>query len=187
MLYLFYELFRPCVTASSGRHEQHVFMADHFLFIGVGKSRMISKMDLENDLKDAMRARDELRKTTLRMALSAIRLAEVEKRATVDEAAILGILQKEIKSRQEAIADAQKAGRQDLVDASQAEIGVLEKYLPQALTEGELETLARQAISEVNAASVREMGQVMKVLIPRLAGRASGNQASQVVRRLLEA
>lgn len=147
---------------------------------------MTSKADLENDLKDAMRTKDELRKTTLRMALAAIRMAEIEKRANMDETAILGILQKEIKSRQEAIADAQKAGRQDLVAASQSEIGVLEKYLPLPLTEDELEALARQAIGEVGATSVREMGQVMKVLMPRLAGRASGNQASQVVRRLLE-
>ena len=147
---------------------------------------MTSKADLENDLKDAMRTKDELRKTTLRMALAAIRMAEIEKRVDIDETAILGILQKEIKSRQEAIADAQKAGRQDLVAASQSEIGVLEKYLPQPLTEDELEALARQAIGEVGATSVREMGQVMKVLMPRLAGRASGNQASQVVRRLLE-
>jgi uncharacterized protein YqeY len=147
---------------------------------------MTSKADLENDLKDAMRTKDELRKTTLRMALAAIRMAEIEKRADMDETAILGILQKEIKSRQEAIADAQKAGRQDLVAASQSEIGVLEKYLPLPLTEDELEALVRQAIGEVGATSVREMGQVMKVLMPRLAGRASGNQASQVVRRLLE-
>jgi uncharacterized protein YqeY len=147
---------------------------------------MTSKADLENDLKDAMRNKDELRKTTLRMALAAIRMAEIEKRADMDETAILGILQKEIKSRQEAIADAQKAGRQDLVAASQSEIGILEKYLPLPLTEDELEALARQAMGEVGATSVREMGQVMKVLMPRLAGRASGNQASQVVRRLLE-
>jgi uncharacterized protein YqeY len=148
---------------------------------------MTYKKDLENDLKDAMRAQDELRKTTLRMALAAIKMAEIEKRAALDEAALLGILQKEIKSRQEAIADAQKADRQDLVAASQAEIGVLEKYLPQPLTQDELEVLARQAIHETGATSVREMGQVMKVLMPRLAGRANGNQASQVVRGLLEA
>ena len=148
---------------------------------------MTSKTDLENDLKDAMRAHDEVRKSTLRMALAAIKLAEVEKRASMDEAAIMGILQKEIKSRQEAIADAQKAGRQDLEAAAQLEIGILEKYLPRPLSPDELEALARQAIGEVGASSAREMGQVMKVLMPRLAGRASGNQASQIVRKLLEA
>ncbi len=148
---------------------------------------MTSKTDLENDLKDAMRAHDEVRKSTLRMALTAIKLAEVEKRASMDEAAIMGILQKEIKSRREAIADAQKAGRPDLEAAAQVEIGVLEKYLPQPLSPDELDALARQAIDEVGASSAREMGQVMKVLMPRLAGRASGNQASQIVRKLLEA
>jgi uncharacterized protein YqeY len=148
---------------------------------------MTSKTDLENDLKDAMRAHDEVRKSTLRMALAAIKLAEVEKRASMDEAAIMGILQKEIKSRQESIADAQKAGRQDLEAAAQLEIGILEKYLPRPLSTDELEALARQAIGEVGASSAREMGQVMKVLMPRLAGRASGNQASQIVRKLLEA
>ena len=148
---------------------------------------MTSKTDLENDLKDAMRAHDEVRKSTLRMALAAIKLAEVEKRASMDEAAIMGILHKEIKSRQEAIADAQKAGRQDLEAAAQLEIGILEKYLPRPLSPDELEALARQAIGEVGASSAREMGQVMKVLMPRLAGRASGNQASQIVRKLLEA
>ena len=148
---------------------------------------MTSKTDLENDLKDAMRAHDEVRKSTLRMALAAIKLAEVEKRASMDEAAIMGILHKEIKSRQEAISDAQKAGRQDLEAAAQLEIGILEKYLPRPLSPDELETLARQAIGEVGASSAREMGQVMKVLMPRLAGRASGNQASQIVRKLLEA
>lgn len=148
---------------------------------------MTSKTDLENDLKDAMRAHDEVRKSTLRMALAAIKLAEVEKRTSMDEAAIMGILQKEIKSRREAIADAQKAGRQDLEAAAQLEIGILEKYLPRPLSPDELEALARQAIGEVGASSAREMGQVMKVLMPRLAGRASGNQASQIVRKLLEA
>jgi uncharacterized protein YqeY len=148
---------------------------------------MTSKTDLENDLKDAMRAHDEARKSTLRMALAAIKLAEVEKRASMDEAAIMGILQKEIKSRREAIADAQKAGRPDLEAAAQVEIGVLEKYLPRPLSPDELDALARQAIDEVGASSAREMGQVMKVLMPRLAGRASGNQASQIVRKLLEA
>ncbi|MEJ2598848.1 MAG: GatB/YqeY domain-containing protein [Anaerolineales bacterium] len=147
---------------------------------------MTLKADLENDLKDAMRAHDETRKSTLRMALAAIKLAEVEKHAALDEVATINILRKEVKSRQEAIADAQKAGRQDLEAAAQVEIGILEKYLPRSLSPDELEALARQVIDEVGATSAREMGQVMKVLIPRLAGQADGKQASQVVRKLLE-
>ena len=146
---------------------------------------MTSKAQLESALKDAMKAGDDLRKRTLRMALSAIRLAEVDKGTVLDENAILGILQKEIKTRQEAIDEARRANRPDLEAASQDEIRVLQAYLPQQLSLAELEELAREVIAELGAASLREMGQVMKVLVPRLQGRATGDQASQVVRKLL--
>jgi hypothetical protein len=159
---------------------------------------MTTKAQLESDLKDAMRANDDLRKRTLRMALSAIRFAEVERGAefyrnsALDENAILAILQKEVKMREiatatlEAIAEAQHANRPDLEEASKAEIAVLERYLPKPFSPEELEVHARQAIAEVGATSSQEMGKVMKVLMPRLQGRATGDQASQVVRRLLQ-
>lgn len=147
---------------------------------------MVTKAQLESDLKDAMRASDDLRKRTLRMALSAIRFAEVEKGTALDENATLAILQKEVKARQEAISEAQRAKRPDLEEASKAEITVLESYLPKSFAPEELETLARQAISEAGATSLKEMGQVMKVLMPRLQGRATGDQASQIVRRILQ-
>jgi hypothetical protein len=145
-----------------------------------------TKTQLESALKDAMRANDDVRKRTLRMALSAIRLAEVEKGGALDESATLAILQKEIKSRHEAIADAQRANRPDLEADANAEIKVLEEYLPQPFTPEELEALARQVIAEVGATGPREMGQVMKALVPRLQGRATGDQASQAVRKLLQ-
>jgi uncharacterized protein YqeY len=147
---------------------------------------MTTKAQLESDLKDAMRANDDLRKRTLRMALSAIRFAEVESGSALDENAILAILQKEVKMRQEAIAEAQHANRPDLEEASKAEITVLEPYLPRSFSPEELESQARQAIADVGATSPQEMGKVMKVLMPRLQGRATGDQASQVVRRLLQ-
>ena len=147
---------------------------------------MSIREQLESTLKDAMRASDDLRKRTLRMVLSAIRLAEVDKGSLLEDAGVMAILQKEIKSRQESIADAQKANRPDLIEASQAEIGVLETFLPRQLSASELEELARQAIAEVGATSPREMGQVMKLLAPRLQGRATGDQASQIVRKLLQ-
>ena len=146
---------------------------------------MSTKTQLENDLKDAMRAGDELRKRTLRMALSAINLAEVEKGTPLDEPAVLAILQKEIKTQREAIADAERAGRPDLTTEAATQIRQLESYLRQPLTTAELETLARAAIDEVGAVSAREMGQVMKVLMPRIQGRAEGAQVSQIVRQLL--
>ena len=146
---------------------------------------MITKLELENALKDSMRAGDDVKKSTLRMVLSAIRLAEIEKGKPLDEPGLLAVLQKEVKSRRESIADAQRANRPDLIQGSEAEIAVLEGFLPKALTAEELEALVRQAIAEAGATSPREMGQVMKLLVPRLQGRVPGDQASQAVRRLL--
>lgn len=146
---------------------------------------MDTKAKLENDLKDALRAGDELRKRTLRMALSAIRLAEVEKGGPLDENAVLTIIQKEVKSHQESVEDAQRAGRADLEQAALAEIDLLNPYLPRQLTSEELEDLARQVIAEVGATNPSDMGKVMKQLMPRLQGRSTGDQVSQVVRKLV--
>jgi uncharacterized protein YqeY len=144
------------------------------------------KTTLQSDLKDAMRSGAEARKSTIRMALTAIKLAEVEKGAHMDETAYLAVIQKEIKTRREAIADAERAHRPDLIAPAEEEIKILQAYLPTALSQEELEAVVKAVISEVGATSIREMGQVMKTLIPRLQGRASNDQASQVVRRLLQ-
>ena len=133
-----------------------------------------------------MRSGNEPRKRTIRMVLANIKMAEIDKGIALDEAGVLTVLQKEMKSQQESIADAQRAGRPDLVASAQEEIAILESFLPRPFSQGELEALARQAIAEVQASSVREMGQVMKVLMPRLQGRATGEQASQAVRQLLQ-
>lgn len=145
------------------------------------------KTQMENDLKDAMRSHDEPRKRTLRSALSAIKLAEVDKGGPLDEQGAYSVTQKEIKSRKESIADAEKAGRSDLIAQTQAEIEILEGYLPKAFSPEELEQLAREAIAEASATSPQQMGQVMKILMPRLQGRASGNDASLMVKKLLGA
>jgi len=144
------------------------------------------KSTLQTDLQDAIRHGEEIRKSTLRMTLTAIKLAEVEKGSQLDEAACLAVIQKEIKSRRESIADAEKANRPDLIPQSEAEIVILQGYLPVAFSQEELENLAKAAITEAGATSIREMGQVMKILMPRLQGRATGDQASQVVRKLLQ-
>lgn len=155
---------------------------------------METKPQLELALKDALRAGDEVRKRTLRMAIAAIRMAEMEKGGptddpksrTLDEPAVIAILQKEIKSRQESIEEARRAKRLDLEQATQAEIEVLQTFLPQPLSAEELEALVREVIAEVGATGPRQMGQVMKTLTARLQGRATGDQASQVVRKLLQ-
>jgi uncharacterized protein YqeY len=144
------------------------------------------KSTLQSDLKDAMRQGDETRKSTLRLALTAIKLTEVERGSQMDETAYLAVIQKEIKARREAIADAEKARRPELISQAEQEIKVLQSYLPAPFSPEELEALVKAAISEVGATTIREMGQVMKVLIPKLQGRASNDQASQVVRKMLQ-
>jgi hypothetical protein len=147
---------------------------------------MTSKRELQDALQEAIRQNDALRKSTLRMALTSIRMAEDRKRAELDDDEVTGVLQKEVKSRQETAEDARKAGRPELAEEAQAQILILEEFLPQQMTEEELEELAHQAIEQVGAKSPREMGQVMKVLVPQLKGRATGQEASLVVRRILQ-
>lgn len=147
---------------------------------------MDTKTKLNDSLKDAMRAGDEVRRGTIRMVLAAIKQVEVDRRVSLDEAAVLGILQKEIKTRRESLEEAQKAGRTDLVSAAQAEIDVISAFMPKGLDADELKTLVKEAIAETGAASVKEMGAVMKALMPKVGGRAPGDQVSAAVRELLQ-
>lgn len=146
-------------------------------------------MDLRNSLelalRDAMRSKNEAVLRTIRMVLSTVKLSEVEKGKPLDEAGIIAVLQKEIKSRRESISDAEKANRPDLIEAAKAEIVILEKYLPEQLTNEALEALVKEAILETSASSPADMGKVMKALIPKVQGRVSGNVLSQMVRNLL--
>jgi uncharacterized protein len=146
---------------------------------------MVTREDLGKQLKDAMRASDELRKRTLRMILAAIKLAEVEKRGALDEAAMRSVLQRELKTRQEALADAERAGRAEMAAEIKNELAVVQSFLPAAMPAEELEAMVREAIAEANASAPGDMGKVMKVLMPRIQGRADGKEVNQVVRRLL--
>lgn len=148
---------------------------------------METRKKLEEALHVAMRSNDQVRKQTIRMALANIKMAEVEHRGTpLDETAVLTLLQKEIKSRRESINDAQKAGRQDLIEALELEIAVLEEFLPKGLTDDELRALVTEVAAEVNASSPADMGKLMKALMPRIAGRAAGDRVNQMVRQVLQ-
>ena len=140
---------------------------------------------IENDFKTAFKSGDEVSKRTLRMVMASIKLVEVEKGRALTDEEVLSILQKEIKSLRESISDAEKAGRDDLIAEAEPEIQILEQYTPQQLDEDEITELARQAIEEVGATSQQEMGNVMKVLMPRVQGRADGSKVSASVRTLL--
>lgn len=146
---------------------------------------MVTKADLESDMKAALRAGDKTRLSTLRLALSGIKLLEVERQHALSEDEVAFVLQKEAKSRRETMEDAKRAGRQDLIQDAQAELDIIEGYLPSALSDEELEALARQTIDEAQATGPQDMGRVMSQLMPRIQGRADGKAASQIVRRLL--
>ena len=146
---------------------------------------MVTREELEKQLKEAMRASDEPRKRTLRMILAAVKLAEVEKRGPLDEAAMRSILQREVKTRQESLADAERAGRAEMAQDVRTELEIVQSYLPAAMPADELEALVRQAIAEVEASAPADVGKVMKALMPRIQGRADGKEVNQVVRRLL--
>lgn len=132
-----------------------------------------------------MRAKDDQRKNTIRMALAAVKNTEIDRGHELEDSEVQVILQKEVKSRREAMEDAEQAQRPDIVANNAAEIEILEAYLPKQLTPDEIEVLAREAIDEVGATSSREIGQVMKVLMPRVRGQADGKEVNQIVRQLL--
>jgi uncharacterized protein len=143
------------------------------------------KTQLNESMKDAMRSGDTVRKNTTRMALAAIKQVEVDKRTTLDDPAVIALLQKEIKNRKEAIEEAKRAEREDLVQDNQAEIAVLEAFLPAAMSKDELRELVKAAIAETGASAPADMGRVMKVALEKVAGRAPGGEVSATVRELL--
>ena len=145
-----------------------------------------TKETLELKLREAMRANDDVSRRTIRMILSAVKLAEIDKGQPLDEPGIAAILQKEIKIRQEAVQDAEKANRPDLIEAAKAEQAIIDTFLPKQLSEAEIEVIIKEAIFETNASGPADMGKVMKAVMPKTQGRASGDKINQIVRRLLQ-
>ena len=133
---------------------------------------MTLKTQLNDSVKDAMKSGDEVRKRTIRMVLAAVKQAEVDKRVELDDMAVMSLIQKEMKNRRESLEEARKANRADLVEANEAEINVLQAFLPKAMPAEELNALVQAAITETGAASPADMGKVMKVVMAKVAGRA---------------
>ena len=143
------------------------------------------KAQLQQDLKTAMRDKDETRKAALRLTLAAIKNAEIDKRGELDDQASLAILQTEIKRRRDTLAELEKANRADLLAGEKAELDCLLPYLPQQMSREEIVTAARAVIAELGANSPAQMGNVMKRLMADLKGNADGRLVSQVVKELL--
>jgi len=146
---------------------------------------MTLKERLMQDLTDAMKSGDELRKTTIRMARASIKNAEIAKIAELDDAGVQDVLRKEVKQRHESAEEYERAGRTDLADKELAEAALLEGYLPQQMSEAEIEAEVSAIIAEVGAAGPQDMSKVMPAAMQRLRGRADGRTVNQVVTRLL--
>lgn len=145
------------------------------------------ELQIDLDLKDAMRNKDNVAKLVLRSVKTA--LTEEAKSTSQDtvlsEDEVMDVIQREAKRRRDAAAEYEKAGRSDRAAEELAELTVLERYLPQQLSEEEIRTLAREVIAEIDATSMRDMGAVMSAIMPKVAGRADGRSVNQVVRGLL--
>jgi len=132
-----------------------------------------------------MRAKDSARLSTLRLLTAAMKQKEVDERIELDDAQVLGILEKMIKQRRESIAQFEKASRQDLADKEKAEIVVLSVYLPQKMSDAELASAVAAAVTESGASGIKDMGKVMAILKPKIAGRADMGAASALVKTKL--
>ncbi|NOZ70699.1 MAG: GatB/YqeY domain-containing protein [Chloroflexi bacterium] len=140
---------------------------------------------LNQDLKNAMRAGDDIRKRTLRTLKTAITRAEKDKGHALSDDEILAVIRRQAKQRRDSIEAFQKGGRQDLVDAEQAELEILESYLPAQMSEADIRAAAKQVIAELGATSMRDMGKVMGKLMAQLKNQADGRVINQIVRELL--
>lgn len=140
---------------------------------------------IKEAMKDAMRAKEKARLSTIRLVLSAIKQVEVDTRTELDDNAILAILDKMVKQRRESIKQYEDAGRQELADVEHAEIEVLQEFLPKPLTDDEIAELIDQAISSTGAESIKDMGKVMGILKPQLQGRADMGQVSGKIKSRL--
>ena len=141
--------------------------------------------EIESQLTDAMRERDDARRDTLRLILASLRGAEKELQRPLHEDEELQVLQRERKKRVEAGEAFRNAGRDEQADKEEAELEVLEEFMPEPLSEEELEEIVDDVIAEVGATSMRDIGRVMADVMPQVAGRADGSAVSQLVREKL--
>ncbi len=143
------------------------------------------KHRITEDMKSAMRNKEKLRLLTVRTILAAIKQQEVDTRKEVDDTAILAILDKMCKQRRESISQFKKAGRDDLVEQEAAELEVIQVYLPEPLSDDELQTLVVEAMTQTGATSMRDMGKVMAFIKPKAQGRADMGKISGIIKSQL--
>lgn len=147
---------------------------------------MSIKDQLTEDMKQAMKAHDKVALETIRMARANIKNVEINDKKELTEDEVIAVLMKEVKMRQDSLAEFEKANRSDLIEQAKAEIEVLQKYLPKAMEDDELEALVKEVISETGSASMKDMGKVMPKVIAKAGGRADGKRINAMVKQLLQ-
>jgi hypothetical protein len=143
------------------------------------------KQKLKDDLEQALKGGDKVRRSVIRLVMAAIKNAEIARRGTLDDVDVLGIIAKEVRQHQESIEAFRQGNRQDLVTKEEAEMAVLQEYLPRQMTREEIIAEARRVIEEVGAQGPGDKGKVMSKLIPQLKGKADGREINTVVTELL--
>ncbi len=146
---------------------------------------MSLKDTLEAALHQAMKDHDNSKKNAIRMLMTNIKLAEIEKGSALDDSMVISAIQKEIKQHRETILEAEKGARKDIIQEAEKEISLLQTFLPPQLSEPELRQLVQESIQESNAITSNDIGKVMKVLMPKISGRAPGEYVNKIVREYL--
>ena len=145
------------------------------------------KDQIQQDIKQAMKDKDKVKLSTLRLLMSEIKNKEIDAGGELEEGDILSIIQKAAKQRKESIEQYKKGGRDELAAKEKRELEILSAYLPKQLSQEELESIIKEAIEKCGATSPKEMGKVMKEVMPAVKGRADGKEVNALVRKLLEA
>jgi len=144
-----------------------------------------AKEVLLSALKDAMKNKDNERRNVIRLVQSAIKQVEIDEQKELSDDEVMDILQKEAKKRRESIVELTNAGRSDSAEVEQNELNIIEEFLPKRLTDDELRPIVQDAVNQTGATSMKEMGQIMKIVMPQIEGRADGRQVNAIVKELL--
>lgn len=147
---------------------------------------MSLKKNLMEDMKSSMKNKDTIKKNTITMIRAAIKQREVDERIELSDEDILEIISKQLKEKRMAIEEFNKGNRQDLVELTEKEIEILLKYLPKQLSEEEIEQIVAETIKEINATSIKDIGIIMKAVMPKVKGKADGKMVNKAVRKILD-
>ena len=143
------------------------------------------KEQLMQDLKDAMKNKDTIRKNTIQLVRASILQIEKDKKVTLSEEEVIEVLAKELKKRKDVLPEYEKSGREDLIDDLKKEIEVITSYLPKQLSKEELEKIVRQEIENVGALTIKDIGKIMSAVLPKVKGRADGKDVNEIARAIL--